>query len=355
MTIAVTADLHLTSCAEHPHRFAALEDILDQMLLCGAHTLVIAGDLFHADRRNFKEFEEVFKTPRHQTIRVVIIPGNHDSTLRQRSFSLPNLMVIEQPHLLRVEENGLPFLFLPYQASKSASEAIFKMRQELPKNEYVLISHGDYISGNRLINPIERGIYMPLARQDIDRFCPARVFLGHTHLPYESNPVISPGSPAAVDSTETGRRSFILYDPQTNLVERKFIRQGPIYMRESLVILPGENTDIQTGNSLKQRIRSWGFSESELRRVQLSLSLSGCSSDRMFLRETIIRSIEGISLFPESEPDLSRVLAEDDPALAAVAASALEIINGLALNAETIKPDVEMLQQSILNLVYGTE
>lgn len=355
MTIAVTADLHLTSRAEHPQRFAALEDILDQMLSYGAHTLVIAGDLFHADRRNFKEFEEIFKTPRYQVIQVVIIPGNHDSSLRKRSFSLANLLVIEQPHLLRVEENGLPFLFLPYYPSLSASEVIFKMRQELPKNEYVLVSHGDYIAGSRIINPVERGIYMPLARQDIDRFCPVRVFLGHTHLPFENNTVISPGSPSAIDPTETGRRSFILYDPLTNLVERKFIRQGPIYMRESLVIFPGEISENQIVNTISQHVQSWGFSETELNRVLLYLSLSGCSSDRMILRESIKRSLEGITLFPESEPDLSGVLAEDDPSLAAVAALAQEKVNGLSLNAESIKPDVELLQQAILKLVYGTE
>ncbi|MEI8132209.1 MAG: metallophosphoesterase [Leptolinea sp.] len=353
MTIAITADLHLTSRAEHPQRFTALEDILEQMLTVSADTLVIAGDLFDADRRDFHEFEEIISRQNFRSLKVVIIPGNHDAALKQSSFSQPNLLVFDKPQMVWLEKNGLPFLFLPYKTGISAGDQMAEFRGKIKPLEFILVSHGDFISGMRSPNPLERGIYMPLTRMDLESFQPARVFLGHTHIPYEQNRVISPGSPAAVDPTEIGRRGFWLYDSVANTMDRRFIRIGPIYMQEKFLVIPSNESAEHIQEEIRLRIAAWGFSENELKRVRLIARFSGCSPDRAFLREKVLQALDSITLYPNGEPDLSDVLSEDDPALAAAAGLALQKAIDLNLTSTPAIPELAEIQRAIFRLVYG--
>jgi DNA repair protein SbcD/Mre11 len=354
MSIAITADLHLTSRAEHPQRFAALVDILDQMVLTSVGTLIIAGDLFDANRRSYHEFEELVGRPEYRSLHIVAIPGNHDIALKQNSFTLPNLVIIDQPRLVRLEEKGLPFLFLPYKPGLSAGDQMVGFRESISPQEFVLISHGDYISGVRAPNPLERGIYFPLTRQDIEKYQPARLFLGHTHLSYEQEKVVSPGSPAAIDPTETGRRGFLIYDSVANTLERRFLRQGPIYMREKFLVLPSDLTGDNLQEEIQLRVKSWGFSDAELKRVELQAVFSGCSPDKTAIREKILQTVNGITLYPGGEPDVSNVISDEDPALAAAVALALQKAGDLILANSPANPDLEEIQRSVFRLIYET-
>jgi DNA repair protein SbcD/Mre11 len=353
MTIAITADLHLTSRAEHPQRFAALEDILIQMLDCGAHTLIIAGDLFDENRRDFHEFEEIIARQDFRSLHVVIIPGNHDATLKQSSFSSPQLLIIDQPRLAQLEERELPFLFLPYKPGVSAGDHLAAFREKTSPLEFIMVSHGDYLSGVRTPNPLERGIYMPLARMDLDSYQPARVFLGHTHIPFEINRVVSPGSPAAIDPTETGRRSFLIYDALKNSLERRYIQKGPIHLREKFTVMPSDDDFANLQEEMRQRIDIWNLTENELARVQLQVIFSGCSRNRAALHQKVLQELKGIRVFPDGEPDLADVLSEDDPALAAAAALALQKVEGLSLSNTSTNPEQAEIQRAVFRLVYG--
>ncbi|HEX7555141.1 MAG TPA: metallophosphoesterase [Leptolinea sp.] len=353
MPIAITADLHLTSRTENPQRFAALEEILDQMILAGSNILIIAGDLFDQNRRDFHEFEEIIKRREYTPLHFVILPGNHDASLSQSYFSLPNVLVIDQPRLVRLEEKGLPFFFLPYKARATAGSQLSLFRNELPQKEYVLISHGNYISGPYAPNPLERGVYLPLSRTDLDAFQPGRVFLGHTHLPFQLDRVISPGSPVAIDPTETGRRGFWLFDSVANILEHRIINQGPIFMREEFLIIPSLAEQQTLEVEIHRRVQSWGFSPEELKRVQLLAVFSGCAADRSALRKLILEALGQVALFPDGEPDLSGVLSEADPALAAAAAAAFQNAAGLTLSDSAAVPEPAEINRAIIRLVYG--
>ena len=89
MKLALTADIHLTSRAEHPERFAALENILDQMSASAISILIVAGDLFDASSKNYAELEEICKRPVYRDIEFLIIPGNHDPALSGNVIFLP--------------------------------------------------------------------------------------------------------------------------------------------------------------------------------------------------------------------------------------------------------------------------
>jgi hypothetical protein len=73
---------------------------------------------------------------------------------------------------------------------------------------------------------------MPLTRADVSAFQPVRAFLGHTHVPFQSERVISPGSPAAVDASETGLRGFWVVDRSMIRSNTALSTRGPIYMKE---------------------------------------------------------------------------------------------------------------------------
>ncbi len=353
MTIAITADLHLTSRAEHPQRFDTLEDVLDQLLSAGVETLVIAGDLFDQNRRDVHEFEDLVRRPEYRALHMVILPGNHDAQLTQASFSLANLLVIEHPRLIWLEEGGLPFFFLPYKAGESAGARLVPFRSQLPPDGWFLVSHGDYTSGPAVPNPFEPGIYMPLTRADVASFQPVRVFLGHTHLPFQSERVISPGSPAAVDISETGRRGFWLVDPQRDVLDRQFIQRGPIYMKEDFLIIPSGDESSALREDILRRVLSWGFSVEERRRVNLQAVFNGCAADRSALRTAVLEALGDIRLYPDGEPDFSHVLYEDDPALAAAAALALGKAAALELNETSAVPDAAEINRAVLQLIYG--
>jgi DNA repair protein SbcD/Mre11 len=353
MTVAITADLHLTTREEHPQRYAALEDILNQMLACHVKTLIIAGDLFDENRRDFHEFEEIFGKQDFHSLNVVIIPGNHDVNLKQNMVSLPRLRIIDHPQLAKLEEGGLPLLFLPYKPGVSAGDHLAAFREKISPGEFILVSHGDYFSGVQAPNPLERGVYMPLSRVDLDSFQPAQVFLGHTHLPFSIHRVNSPGSPSAIDVTETGSRGFWLYDSVTNSLERRNIQVGPIYMQEKFTVVPSDDDFKFLQHDIRQKIDSWNFTENELNRVHLMVNFSGCSQDRASLRQKVLQVLNGIKIYPNNEPDLSDVLSEDDPALAAAATLALKTVDGLMVSNTPAIPELSEIQRAVFRLIYG--
>ena len=75
MTVALTADVHLRTKIDHPERYNALENILEQIEAEGIKILIIAGDLFDKDFRNYADFEKLCK--KHPDVQLEIIPGNH--------------------------------------------------------------------------------------------------------------------------------------------------------------------------------------------------------------------------------------------------------------------------------------
>jgi DNA repair exonuclease SbcCD nuclease subunit len=66
MRIAITADLHLTSRAKAPQRYAAFEDILAQAIEMHIETILIAGDVFDASLRDYSEFDALCQDPNYR-------------------------------------------------------------------------------------------------------------------------------------------------------------------------------------------------------------------------------------------------------------------------------------------------
>ena len=72
MKIAITADVHLRTEGEHPERYAALENILEQTRDIDIKHLIIAGDLFDTEFQNYSEFETL--CTKYDDLDLFIIP-----------------------------------------------------------------------------------------------------------------------------------------------------------------------------------------------------------------------------------------------------------------------------------------
>ena len=235
MKIAITADVHLTSHEKNPERYHALENILDQLVALNIETLIIAGDLFDASCKDPGELERLLKNTRYDSITVYIIPGNHDPVLSQGTFTLQNIKYLTEPQLVDFFSDS-SFLFLPYQNKSSIGEVLAAFPQTLAVNAWVLVAHGDNLASTSIKNNYENGLYMPLSRKDLQLYSPKKVFLGHIHAKSDTGIVHYPGSPCGLDPTETGIRSFLIYDTSVGKVERIPVETDVIYLQETLTI-----------------------------------------------------------------------------------------------------------------------
>jgi len=273
MHINLTADLHLTTRAENPERFSALEFILSQMQLAGHEILIIAGDLFDASVRNCSEFDAVCK--HYSEVRFYIIPGNHDLNISGRQIVSSNVTVFTHPEVVRFDSECHPFLFLPYENNKTMGARIAEFSHQLPSGEWVLVAHGDYLDGLRQPNPYEDGLYMPLTRRDITTFRPEKVFLGHVHANMDKDPVYYTGSPCGLDISETGRRRYLNYEPYKGTVESKTIKTDVVFHEETITILPMEDETIYLEQKAHAIIQGWGVDAAEYGGVRLRLKVNG--------------------------------------------------------------------------------
>ncbi|GAG23883.1 unnamed protein product, partial [marine sediment metagenome] len=91
MKIAITADCHLTKIEDHPERYQAFENILDQLVERQIEILLVAGDLFDKGMTNYADFDKVCRRKKYQVIQIYILPGNHDPDLEAGHFTSKNV------------------------------------------------------------------------------------------------------------------------------------------------------------------------------------------------------------------------------------------------------------------------
>jgi DNA repair exonuclease SbcCD nuclease subunit len=312
MKIAVTADLHLKLRKECPERWNALANIIDQMSAESIKMLTIAGDLFYMESQNYSEFDEFCK--RNNQIEFCVIPGNHDSGMSSKYFTASNIKVFNEPKILPLGEPPLNFFFLPYIPDKSMGEIIAQSKDALPER-WILVGHGDYLGGPQLPNPYEPGIYMPLGRNDIDCYKPAKVILGHIHKKTELGKVFYAGSPCGIDINETGKRSFLIVDTNNINITTKTVDTDYIFFNETLVALPTENEFDFIKNKIVGVINRWNLNKHEISKARTRLKVKGYTSDKRQLETVIKDTLRGIGIafYNDEEPDLTEVAVFNDP------------------------------------------
>lgn len=268
--IAFSADLHLSE--SHPERLEILEYILSDLEKKDIDILIIAGDLLDKQTDVYPEIDSLFS--KFSSIQIHAIPGNHDIFLIQEMFTSSNLKVHSRPEIASIKNRK--FLFLPFKQEGSMGGDIEDFKEELDKQKWILISHGDYGGIASGYTP-EKGGYYPLTRADLNKYRPARAILGHIHsnVP-EKGKIMYPGSPYPMDKNETGIRKYILFDTKKMEIQWIVIEQGPVYLQESITVIPLKEEDKyikKQVRDLKRNIKK-KIGES-IKRTQLHLSVKG--------------------------------------------------------------------------------
>ena len=352
MKIAITADIHLTSRERHPERFHALENILDQLVDQEIKTLIIAGDLFDASCTTPGLFEDVVKKKKYANIEIYIIPGNHDPVLSQGTFSHPNIKYITTPQLITFNKT-IPFVFIPYTNASSIGETLSGNQFKLEMGKWVLISHGDWLAGMGNKNQYEKGTYMPLSGREIQLYKPKKVFLGHIHAKTDSSVVHYPGSPCAIDPTETGYRSFLILDSNTLQVSRNGVEADYLFFNEQFTVLPLDEEATYVKTLLSERIKAWNIPSADQSKVRVRIKARGFSRDRHELDKVIRGLIKDYQFADNDQPDISQVKISNDQTQGMIAELVKEKIDLIKWDSKTDEPDKDDLLLVAMNMIYG--
>jgi DNA repair exonuclease SbcCD nuclease subunit len=346
LKISITADVHLSSYEETPERYHALEDIILQSLNENIHKLWIIGDLFHANFDRYSDFENLAKKYPDMTFQ--IIPGNHDSTLSSRSLAGQNIRVFDEPAIITEDYQ---FLILPYRHGKTMGELIAERKDQLLPKNWILLSHGDWLDGRRSFNAIESGTYMPLTRSDLERYQPARVFLGHIHAPSDG-PVFYPGSPCGLDITETGLRRFLIYDPQTNTVESREIDTDFLYQQCSIFVIPVDDEADSVRQMASEIKRKWNIREKDRQKTRIRVQASGYTRNKSELLAVLLEEFETFPFYKNESPNIEKVSVTIDENRIKIAQSVKERIDALELNCSPDEPDRDQILMEAFQLIF---
>ncbi len=353
MKIAFTADLHLTTQSEHPERYNALANILTQCGELKVDLLVIAGDLFDESAHNLGDFEAVIKKCRPRNLRVIVIPGNHDADLTREAFAVKDIDVISEPELLSPEGSEIQLLLIPYRADRTMGEEIAPYHVQLLLGDWVLVGHGDWAGGLQSPDPYEKGVYMPLARSDLDRFKPRQVFLGHIHMPYDEERIHYPGSPCPLNITETGLRRFLIFDTQTHQTDAQIVESDVLYFDEHFVLLPVEDEVEYLKCLIGDRIKGWGLPEGVKDRVRIRVRVSGYVSDRSRVEKAITSALKGYEFYQGAGPELSDLNLAVDTDRTFLIRQIKEWLEALEWPSEPGEPSKDDILIEAMRLIYG--
>jgi len=348
MEVAITADIHLTTKSTHPERYDALENILLQSKERNIEHLIIAGDLFDKDFRGPAEFEQLCRN--FPQIQLHIIPGNHDMTISEKSIVGSNVHIYTNPTL--VEIGNKPFIFIPYEERAKMCDRISSLNDD-SMEDCVLVGHGDYYGGIKELNPLEPGTYMPLSKNDISKFGPCAVFLGHIHKPSSFNKVYYAGSPCGLDICERGKRRFLVYDTEGGTIESIFTTTDVIYFVETFVIVPLENEVELLKQEIADRIESWNVPQPEFSKVVVRVEAIGYAMDRSSIMSALNQGFKEFKYYNNEGPLIDKLLASLDRQLSAIAQRVMKLIDELEWDYNDDEPDRELLKIQALNVIYG--
>jgi DNA repair exonuclease SbcCD nuclease subunit len=350
MRLAISSDFHLGNRSETPERWNALDNILYQMRDFGIIHLIIAGDLFDKDNHNYTDFDKL--CTQNTNFQFFIIPGNHDSILSQAHFAAKNITVFTETTLLNLGSSSDQFLFVPYRTYTSMGREIAS-QESLEANQWILISHGDYLEGFREPNPYEPGIYMPLSRTDLETSKPTKVFLGHIHKPFDHGILYYAGSPCGLEISETGRRRFLLYDTENREVVEQEVDSDILYFNEEILVLPVEDEEEHIKTEIERVHDGWGLQETEKPKARIRMTFKGFSKDKSQLARTIEDCLTEFSFFKNEGPRLDEVEICSDSERIVIAEKVRKHISEMKRPANPDDPSEIIIAQEALKIIFG--
>jgi len=353
MNIAITADIHLTGKKEHPERWKTFENILNDIKQKNINKIIICGDLFNENYRNYSEFDEL--TSKYSNIDFFIIPGNHDDTISEKGFTADNIIVYSEPEFISFDDSSFPFLFMPYKKEIKMGEMIASYSDSLSPNKWILVGHGDWADSIKTPNPAEPGIYMPLSRKDIKDYNPYLTLLGHIHKPlYDSDfNVYYTGSPCGLDITEIGRRRYLILDIETLEIDSVNVDSEVIYFDETVVVYPIEKEEEYWKNEIKSIKEKWDLSPEEKSKIEIRIKVIGYSSNKRNLKEVFDKEFKDYTFWNDEGVNVLEVSDSDNYELLKISEQVSEKINELELQEKQGEPTRKDILSKAIQKIYS--
>ena len=349
MKIAVTADVHLRGRDESPDRYRALESVMEQSRGEGIGHVIVAGDLFDGEFRNYSDFEGLCR--QYEDLQVHVIPGNHDAGINEKSIVGANIHVYAEPQA--VDMDGTCFLFLPYTPATTMAQRIAEWGGQPSNDPWVLIGHGDYYGGVRESNPLEPGTYMPLTRSDVDRLGAQAVLLGHIHKSDQWGGVSYVGSPCGLDISETGMRRFLIYDTDGGNMEDRSVVTDHIYFIESFVVVPVDDEVKVLEQEIERRVEAWGLNHADRAKVCVRVTITGYTTDKRTIHEALEAGFGQYQFYKDEGLNTENLRTATDDQLNAIAQRSREVLEELDWDFGGDEPEREQVLMAVLTTVYG--
>jgi len=351
MKIAVTADNHIRSRSQNPERLNALADICRQCAGLDVQHIILAGDVLDRNSAAITDVEKVLSS--HAELTFHWLCGNHDAQVSAEMITAQNVHLYTEPAIVELDKGNSPFLLVPYARNNSMGELLQEHTVKLQPGNWHLVSHGDWTGSLSAGNPDEPGIYMPLTRTDIVTFQPAQVFLGHIHKADTHGIVHYAGSPCGLDISETGRRTFLLFDTLDQSVLRIPVDTDILLFDETFLIIPHDDEESLFLESLWQRIDSWQLAEEERTKVRLRIRVKGYSSNREKLASVAREALQGYRWYGEEGPDFNMLLPATDPELGWLAHQTAASVRALDWKSDPDLPSKDEILLAALSVIYG--
>lgn len=221
MKILVSSDIHVGDYQTYnPTQYFRLNQFnkLSELLVevCKRNSIEefwIAGDLLQIGRPapivmyTLKKFLRRFA---ENGVKVRAILGNHDVTVRSENTDVSQYDKYSLVSLLRDTDVEI---YLDDIVEIAGKKVHFKSWVPTNNFEYkdadILVAHGD-------VSPK----LSPFSQNYIDISKYQRAFVGHIHIPYDSEIFVSPGTPIQHSYSDDINTSVIIYDTDTNLYNR---------------------------------------------------------------------------------------------------------------------------------------
>jgi DNA repair exonuclease SbcCD nuclease subunit len=354
MKVAITADVHLKKRAQTPERWHALNQILKQAKKKQIKALIIAGDLFDAQFRNYSQFDNLCSKKDYQQIKVHIIPGNHDPLIKQDNFTADNIIVYEQPELVSFQDKKI--FFVPYSAEQTMG-SVLAVNQEKLQGSWILIGHGNWEKSIQSQNPIEPGVYMPLTRKTLQDYQPALTVLGHIHKPMDNGGfnVFYPGSPCGLEITETGRRSYLIINLNNFEVKRKRLENEVIYFDEQVVVYPMEDEKKYWQEQTAKMKEHWDLDKKEAAKTFVRIKISGYTSDKRGLKKYFADQFKDFQGWKDEKIVVDQLGSADNYELLKISEQVSEKINQLELPDKTAEPAKQEILEQAIKTIYQVD
>ena len=349
MKLGISADIHLTRKEDHPERYNAFVNILDQCQKLGVEQIILAGDLFDQSLQNYSEFESLCNKKKYAKLQIHVIPGNHDPDISNEKIVCKNVKIYTNPEWVDLSE-GWACLFIPYMKERSMGELIQEKIGATNPQKWILVGHGNWSQGMRQTNPYEPGVYMPLTSKDLVKFQPDKVFLGHIHIMQDIGNLSYPGSPCGLDITETHYRHFLVFDTETTKVTPHQVNTDILYFNETLLVLPLDDETEYLQKQIRNCISSWQLDSGDEGKVRVRVKAKGFSNNRENLYEIIEQGFMTYKRY--DDPDISEVSNANDPERDYLVTKLLEDLEDFKWPENPDEPDMEDVIFEAMKLIY---